>query len=338
MKDNWSWIATEVQGTVDFNKALLYDYQFEEKVLSGNAGLISTITDNLKIYNANKTMYEDEQKRYVKLQDVINDTATEYDLGAIGYEEARQKISNAIKLYYPEIFAKYGEESAKIDEIIDKKMAEANITKESSENINNAVDESNAELVESYTNLVKNLDEVFTKLNNMLTTYVDNTKTMATSVKSAINSIKKKLNGLSDTDLENIEAIVNADKALNIDVDDAGKSHSGMELGYIGDNTASGDKKAFKYIALSELDDNEIVRVLQKGEGVVTEPQISTIMSNFRNLAQVKVPILTNNSQPIQSIEFKGDIIVQGVQNVDGLAKAIKTQLPQQMLQELYKK
>ena len=344
IKDDWSWITTEAQGTVDVNKALLYDLEFESKVLSGNAALIQTITDTMKTYYADKTMYEDEQKKYEKLQDVINDTSTEYELGAIDYEQARQKISNAIKAYYPEVFEKYGEESQKVQEIIDKKLEEANITEESSKDVNETVDESNKKLVESYTKLVKDLEDVFKELNSMLSTYATNAQNMASSVAASIAAIKSAMNGVDtiSNKVDTKKAVSTAAKAVTSaatkKVKTAGKSHSGMELGYIGENSTSSDKKAFKYIALNELKDDEVVRVLQKGEAVLDSSQVQNIMSNFRHLTEFKAPTLSlRNSQPSQSVEFKGDIIVQGVQSVDGLAKAIKSQLPSAMLQELYK-
>jgi len=345
IKEEWSWITTEAQGLVDLNQALLYDLQFEEKVLSGNATLVRSIADNMKVYYQEKKTFEEEQKRYEKLQDEINDTATAYDLEAIDYVEARNRISNAIKQYYPEIFEKYGEESQKIQEIIDKKMEEAGIVEESSEKINEEVDESNKKLVESYTKLVEDLDDVFKDLNTMLSTYASNAQSMVNSVAASIAAIKKSMNGLNGIDLnlnsvsaKKYKAEKPVVKSLLNNTKTAGKSHSGMELGYIGDGNVSRDKKAFKYIALNELKDDEIVRVLQKNEAVLTESQVFRTMDNFRKLAEFKVPTLAlNNSQPNKSVSFNGNIIVQGAQNVDGLAKAIRYQLPSAMLQELYK-
>ena len=350
IKEEWSWITTEAQGMVDLNQARLYDLQFEAKVLSGNALLTKTIADNMKTYYADKKTYEDEQKNYQKLQDDINDTATAYELEAIDYEEARRRISNSIKLYYPEIFEKYGEESEKIKEIIDKQLEEANITEESSKDINKTVDESNKKLVESYTKLVTDLEDVFKQLNTMLSTYSTNAQNMANSVAASIAAMKSAMG-----EIDSASGKVNdknsgkssgksSTKKSNTStkppkIDGAGKSHSGMELGYIGEGSTSNDKKAFKYIALNKLKDDEIVRVLQKGEGVTTEGQINTIMSNFRKLSEFKAPTLSlRNSQPSQSVEFNGDIVIQNpVGDSSKLAREIRQNLSQAVLQELYK-
>ena len=39
-----------------------------------------------------------------------------------------------------------------------------------------------------------------------------------------------------------------------------------------------------------------------------------------------------------KTVEFNGDIILNGVENPNSLAKAIKMQLPNALMQELYKK
>ena len=357
IKDNWSWITTEAQGTVDVNKALLYDLEFEQKVLSGNASLISSISSNMKAYYSDKTLLEDEQTRYEKLQDIINDTSQEYELGAIDYQEARQRISNAIKQYYPEVFEKYGEESEKVQEIIDKQLEKAGITEESSEDINETVEESNKKLVEDYGQLVKDLEDIFKQLNDMLSTYATNAQNMATTVSASILAIKDALGVLDSTDTaEAINDVI--DKAVDAAKAKAGtattksasktksdskntnvyKHHSGMELGYIGDGSLSNDKKAFQYIALNKLDNDEVLSILQKGEGVLTELQVQNVMSNFRKFADFKPPTLPLTKSSNQSVSFTGDIVINNpVGDSSSLARAIKQNLSSNILQELYK-
>lgn len=337
IKDNWSWITTEAQGTVDVNKALLYDLEFESKVLSGNAVLVKSLSDAMKEYYSSKTMYEDEQKNYQKLEDDINDTVTAYELEAIGYEEAKRRITNSIKLYYPEIFEKYGEESEKIQEIINKKMEQVGIQEETSKDINDNVKESNKELVETYTKLVKDLDDVFVKLNGMLKTYTSNAKTMASDVSSAISQIQDKINNL---DSINATISITSEPSVDANVQTAGQSHSGIELGYLGESSTSKDKDAFRYIALDELDDSELLRLVQKGEAVLTESQVGTVMNNFKNLAKVKIPnVQAYSQQTNQSVNFNGDIIIKNpVSDSNNLAREIKQNLGNNILQELYKK
>lgn len=349
IKEYWNQITTDAQGVCDINKAIAYDSDFINKVLISDASLIANVANSMISLYTTKSLYEEQQSDYQKLQDIINETATQYDLEAIDYEQARQKISNAIQTYYPEVFEKYGTESEKIQEIIDKKLEDAGITEETSEDINTTIDESNEKILDSYTNLQKDLVKVFNKLNLMLDDFSTNAQNMANTISAAISQVQSQLASISSgTTTVSFTSSTTTDDSTSSNnkkqnnkkkttTKKAGKSHNGLELGYIGESTLSQDKKDFEYIALSELDDNEIVRVLQKGEGVVTESQISQVMSNFRNLAQVKIPtLLPNNTQASQSLNFNGDIIVQCVQDVNSFAKAIKTQLPQKMIQQLY--
>lgn len=317
-------------------------------MLNGDTSLIEDVQNNMTSLFTSKDTLEEKQKKYQKLQDLINDTIEAYELESITYELASQKISSAIKTYFPELSGKYNFESGKLQEIIDKKKIDEETTKETSEGINKTVEEENKKLVESYTTLQKDLNEIFGKLNGMLQTYSDNVSTMVTTVSNAILQIQKQIDSLpslnanisitSDATTNNSAKDNKNSKKNKEKVDGAGKSHSGLELGYIGESSTSKDKEAFKYIALSDLKDDEIVRVLQKNEAVLTEAQVAQTMSNFRKLAQFKVPtIIPNNTQASKSVNFNGDIVVQGVQDANGFAKALKAQLPQTILQELYK-
>ena len=346
IKDKWSVITTNAQGSVDLNKALNYDSGFFNNVLNGDTSLIDDIQNNMTNLVTSKDALEEEQEKYQELQDLINDTIEAYELEAIVYDLASQKISTAIQTYFPEISEKYNFESGKLQEIIDKKGTDAETTKTSTESINTTVGESNAKLLENYTKFKDDLGKVFEELNSMLQTYVDNTNTMVTTIATAVSQIQTQINSLSslnatvsitsDTDTNSGEKENGKKKAKP---DGAGKSHSGLELGYIG-GSSSNDKEAFKYIALSELKDDEIVRVLQRGEGVVNSSQITQVMDNFRKLAQFKVPtIIPNNPQTNQSVNFTGDIVINNpIVDSSKLAKEIKQNFGSQILQELYKK
>ena len=111
-----------------------------------------------------------------------------------------------------------------------------------------------------------------------------------------------------------------------------------MELGYIGEGNLSDDKKAFQYIALNKLNNDEVLSILKKGEGVLTEPQIQNVMSNFKKLAEFKIPTLPLTKSSSQSVSFTGDIIINNpVGDTGSLARAIKQNLSSNILQELYK-
>ena len=334
IKETWSDITSQIQFTNDLNKALTYDSEFYTKVLEQDLTLLNSISSAYSSLVSQKTAYETQQDDYTTLQDVINETVELYNLEGISFEDAKQKIAEAIKLYYPEIVAQYKDEEETLDRVAEKKLKDAGVTEETSKTVLEKITESNTKIAESYNTLLTDLNDVFSSLNAMMNNFASSANAMAYSVMQSIDNIKNEIELLSNTDLN---VTVSSSDVIG-KVKKAGKSHSGLELGYLGENTMSKDKKAFQYIALNELGDDEIVRVLQKSEAVLTEMQVQNVMDNFRKLAQVKVPTIPLNTQPVSNtVSFNGDIVVQGNNgDVTALARAIKNQLPQQMLQTLY--
>ena len=348
IKDKWSDIATNAQGEVDLNKAKDYDPDFYNKVLIGDTSIIDDIQTNMNGLYSEKDSLEEKQKSYQRLQDLINDTIEKYQLEAISYELASQQISTSIQTYFPELAGKYNFESGKLQEIIDKKNADADTTKTSSEKINETLSESNKKILENYTKFQEELGKIFEGLNTMLQTYVDNTNAMATAIGTAVSTIQSQINSIA-----NLSASVSITSSTNTDESSANKgkgkngkgdgivrNHSGLELGYIGESSISKDKEAFKYLALNELKDDELLRIVQKGEAILNVPQVTQVMDNFRKLTQVKVPNITPNAvQTNHSVNFNGNIVLNNpVGDSSKLANEIKQNLGSKLLQELYKK
>lgn len=360
IKDRWSRINTEAENLVLINKALLYDSGFIGKVLEEDSNFMLGISSTYSSLLSQKASYEDQQEDYTTLQDIINDTVEMYDLEAIGYEEAKQRIKNAIVQYYPEIVANYENEEDALERVATKKLEDAGVTEETSEDIYEIAKKSNKKLLKNYKKLSEGLDEVFVHLNELLAAYSKNTQTMVDTISTSIDDLRKQLSAIqSEVDgttitTETTTTTINAaessgsknntkntsnkkKKKKKNKEESAGKSHSGLELGYIGESSISKDKEAFRYIALNDLKNDEIVRVLQKNEAVLTEGQVAQTMSNFRKLTQIKVPTIVPNATQNKLVNFNGDIVVNGVQDTNSFAKALKTQLPQTILQELYK-
>lgn len=338
IKKRWTDINTEAERLVLINKALAYDPKFIGKVLEEDSSLLVGISSTYSSLFGQKSELEDQQEDYTTLQDIINDTVEMYNLEAIGYVEAKQRVKNAISQYYPEIVANYDDEAETLDRVATKKLEDAGVTETTSSDIVETVKDSNKKIIKNYNKLVENLDEVFGKLNGMLDAYSQNTQAMVTAISTSIAALKTQLaDAQTDVDEAKDDTSSGKKKGKKNKEETAKNSHRGLELGYIGESSSK-DKEAFKYIALNDLKDDELVRVLQKGEGVLNSPQITQVMDNFRKLSQVKIPTINpNNTQSAKSINFNGDIVVQGVSDVDKFAKAIKTQLPNAMLQELYK-
>ena len=343
IKDKWSEITTNAQGTVDLNKALSYDSNFFNKVLTGDISIIDDIQNNMTDLFISKDDLEEKEEKYQRLQSLINDVIKDYELEAIKYEEANKKISELTQLYFPELSSKYSAESSQIQDIIDKKKTNEMTTDTTSKNINTTVEESNKKLLESYTTFKDDLGKIFEDLNAMLQTYSDNTKTMVTSISTAITQLQNQITNLPSVNTSVSIDSTTVDKSSNktsknkTTVKTAGKSHSGLELGYIGESSTSKDKEAFKYIALNDLKNDEIIRVLQKNEAVLTEGQIQNVMSNFRKLTKVNIPTLLPNNTQSNSVNFNGDIVVNNpVGDSSKLAREIKQNLGNQLLQQLY--
>lgn len=335
IKDTWSNITEQIQFTNDLNKALTYDSEFYTKVLEQDLTLLNSISTAYSSLVAQKSAYETQQEDYTTLQDVINETVELYNLEGISFEDAKQRIAEAVKLYYPDIVAQYKDEEETLERVAEKKLKDAGVTEETSEQILEDIKTSNEQIIESYTTLVTNLNDVFTILDALMSNFARNAQVMALSVASSVDSIQSNLKSLSDSDFN---VTINSDVNAKDKIKKVGKSHSGLELGYVGENSTSKDKETFKVLALDKLDNSELLRVVQKGEAILTDSQVKNVMDNFRNLVQVKVPTIPLHEQKInQSVNFNGDIVVQGNNgDINSFAKSIKQNLPNAMLQTLY--
>ena len=116
-----------------------------------------------------------------------------------------------------------------------------------------------------------------------------------------------------------------------------------MENGFIGSKISNQDD-TFQYITLTKLKPDEVPTVLQVGEGVLTKLQQTNVLDNMRTAfcAGVQLPNFNNiqkanNTTPLPSITFNGDIILQGVQDTENFAKKIKSEFLTKLSQELYK-
>ena len=139
--------------------------------LEENSALLVGISSRYSSLLGQKSLYEEQQEDYTTLQDIINDTVNMYDLEAIGYEEAKQRIKKAIIQYYPEIVSNYENEEEVLERVATKKLEDAGVTEETSETIEETVKKSNKKLLKSYKKLAEGMDEVFVQLNGMLKTY-----------------------------------------------------------------------------------------------------------------------------------------------------------------------
>lgn len=138
-------------------------------------------------------------------------------------------------------------------------------------------------------------------------------------------------------------------KSKTITVETMGEKHNGLESGYVGESKSK-KKDTFKYIALSELKPEEIPSVLLKGEAILNSEQQNHILDNMKNslvsgfnlahtiTSDVDLSSIKSKTEPInKTIEFNGDIVLNGVNDPNTLAKKIKNEFLLKLDQEFYK-
>lgn len=138
-------------------------------------------------------------------------------------------------------------------------------------------------------------------------------------------------------------------KTKTVTVETMGEKHSGLESGFVGESKSE-KKNTFKYIALSELKPDEIPSLLLRNEAVLTENQQNNVLDNMKNsliggfnLAPTITPDIDLNAIKPKSeavnktIEFNGDIVLQGVQDTNTFARKIKNEFLIKLDQEFYK-
>ena len=174
-------------------------------------------------------------------------------------------------------------------------------------------------------------------------------------ITAALSQAESKQIELNKVSAENAKLEVSNSKTSKktkavVTVDTMGEKHSGLESGYVGESIGNSNKDKFKYIALSELDPDEIPSVLLKGEAVLNSEQQQSILDNMKNAligginlnpnlnSDIKLDAIQPKTESVnKSIEFNGDIILQNVQNPDMLAKKLKDEFLLKLDQEFYK-
>ena len=172
-------------------------------------------------------------------------------------------------------------------------------------------------------------------------------------ITAALSQAESKQSELNKVSAENAKIEAKNSKVNNktktVTVETMGEKHSGLESGFVGESKSK-KKDTFKYIALSELKPEEIPSLLLRGESVLTEDQQRVVLDNMKNaliggfnlapnitpnvdLSSIKPKTETVN----KTIEFNGDIVLNGVQDTDTFARKIKNEFLIKLDQEFYK-
>ena len=123
------------------------------------------------------------------------------------------------------------------------------------------------------------------------------------------------------------------------------KRHDGLASGPIGSEHSTRDENLMLQMVSRNLGPNEALVKAEVGEYILTAEQFQNLARNIRQLQtpqyqprEIDTSKLTaRNMTASQNIEFSGNIILQGVQDPDGLAMAIKREFPMRMRQAAHK-
>lgn len=310
---------------------------FIERVLAGDNDAIS------EMESAYNEVYSDElslQKR-IEQYDIdiekINTIADTWNGSVTTIEKAKKKIQEVVTNNEKEIKS------------IDQRI-------KSAEDLATTWDKKKISLEEDLGLINESHDKAKEKEYNILQERIKNLKEFAEQASGYLSQIQTAL-GQAETAKKKIEETKDKVTKSAIDIvansvgktiggalgqiGTMGKSHEGMELGYIGENS-SVTKDNFKYIALSKLKPDEVPRILQNKEAVLTALQQQTVMDNmqtafYSGLQHNVRPIPITQAKSNRSIALNGDIVLQGVQDTDTLAKCISRDFLVKLDQEMYK-
>lgn len=359
-KRNWEEINTEAERNVSIVSALKYDNEFINKVLSGDLTYLQQIKTALDEAAIATKQLTDEQTSYEELQDKINYVLYLRERNKLTDEQAKTQIAQIVESYNKTIEGLNisEEKKAEFKKLADDATKEIKVVADSSKDassetvaniknafktildvykelgIDEAISDSAKSMTYSYSEFVstatKEVDTLINKLNQLAEKTV--------SISNALGVINSGTNTQSNTLINKpiyTGAIIGAmtGKLFN-----AEKNHSGVEKGTVGDSSSK-DAEKVRLIALDKLKPDEIPRVLRSGELVLNNQNMHFILDNFRTAANYS-PVLPQ-TKPISNnttVEFTGDIVLQGVQDTNSLAKEIKFNLANALKQEMYKK
>ena len=297
IKENFNNIKSEQENIILLNKAMAYDADFFNKVLSSDVELITTFKNKYQELLTNKDLYETEQENLTDAQGRIEDIVEQYKNGKLEIDQAQLQIDGIIN--QTDFTSPYGKEIKAIGEAAQKKIEELETTKQTYEEKIDVTQSSNEEILESYNNLYENLNGIFNNMTLLIESFVANTQSMATSVSQSLASIKAAMNEISSIETSTSAKISKSVNSTYQKVsDDVAKQYANLGSALMGSSITAG---------------------LNIG-AITTTPTVTT----------------TNNSKT-SNVSFTGDIIVNSTGDVNALSKDIVSQLPGAMLQTIYK-
>lgn len=197
-------------------------------------------------------------------------------------------------------------------------------------------DDSNSETIKELA-IKQQISDYELKVNKLITEYRE-----ASSQRAGVSTLQT-INGKI---VQTQEAIKRKQKEL--EELQKNKYHTGLDKGYVGSDKFSDDKRLNILQVIGKgLRSNEVPAILEKKELVLTEEQQKNIVaallnrpvdtSNFKQKNFLPQIDSTRNTSSGFSFSI-GEIHLHEVKDVDGLSKAIITQLPNKVLQNCFKR
>lgn len=201
------------------------------------------------------------------------------------------------------------------------------------------------EFKEGYTEEMKEIVESIASLGLALESTLDSEQNAYNQKLDALISFKQaydKIMSSLDAPAVSSPAIPSFLKGASMGIGKAGKSHSGMELGYIDKSMGGAEKDLFSTMTLRPLKPNEIPRILEIGEGVVTEAQQLNATNNMKlaynsglTAGQMQSLLTTQNNSSSFDINIER-LMLPEVNNANTFVTALKN-IGSVYTQELYK-
>ena len=318
IKEKWDEIANAIQKASALSMVNnILGEGWQKRILDGDEKDIGNVIDAygklVKQANGIETMIKTNED----LVDEVNNVIQSYMDGKISFSAATKQIE-ALTSNMAEESKKVEDQAQAVKELNEAwKTAKGDITTSIT-----SVAEAHKEIIKQETK------KIFPERLNNLQTFVNQYNAIMAKIAPAPASISTP-----------VKVGATAAKGASAAVTKVGKSHKGMELGFIGNNMTSQSQDMFRMIALDKLGINEILRVLEVDEAVLTKLQQNNVLSNFAGAFkagfQSKLPEKqTTINETSLSV---GEIHVYEVEDAKGLVKAINNEFAQTFNQQLYK-
>lgn len=369
IKERWSKIASDVQLATDSLKAdELLGKGWQDKVLSGNdSDIFKAMKDWYSSLATQQNQYEQQIDSNERIAALMEQFAALYQDGSITYEQAMAGIQN--------LTAQLGNGFTALENLnallqIGGADSLSSLLDKAQNNATQSVSQ-----MADYLKAVKQNSDALADYVMTWDEMKQNIKDQVEALKAAAEALKNRpvskpssshdddddrgYRGPTDTYVNGEYVHTNDgwgnyydkntgekvdDPAKNLDtILDKHKKHDGIESGLIGHSDMTRERM-LKSLATNSLKPNETLSKVLVGEAVLTKKQQEQLLKNFQLTSSISTPAISlpevasvNDAQSNVEVNM-GNIVLQGVQDPDGLARAIKQNLSGIMRQELHKR